>query len=460
MKRVAVLLMISLAVMGQTQKKTSQKKSTVPASTQPAPPPTAEEYKGLQDYPIASLTVEGNSIYTREAILAVAGIRIGEKANQQRFETARDRLLATGAFDSVGYRYFNAADGKSYDAAFEVVEAVPVYSYRVEELPISPEEVQKLLQANDPLHAPVIPATRPRVEFYQRLFQAFLAREKRFDGQIAGRIESDGTGENLSMVFRPGGALLPVVATVNFTGNTAVPMESIKPPITVAAVGVAFNEARFRQMLALTVKPVYESRGRLGVKFPKIETTPSKQVKGLDVMVTVDEGQVFHLGKVTFQGKNPTKQRYDQIAKFRKGDIADMNAVREETERLEKHLKRQGYIRASVKSHREVDESKLNLDLVVDVDAGDQFTFRTLKIEGLDIESEHVLRKMWGMEAGRPFNPEYPQTFLNRVRDEQIFDNLGTPRSLETIDENGLAIDVTLQFGAAAKVNPLLKSTP
>lgn len=456
MKRLVLFLLISLVAFGQAQKK--RPAITIPA--QPAPPPTSEEYKGLQEFPIASLRVEGNSRYSQKAILAVAGIKIGEKANQARFELARDRLIASGAFDSVGYRYFNAEDGKSYDAAFEVVEAVPVYPTRFEELPITPEETKKLLQTNDPLYGPAIPATRPKVEFYQRLLQIYLAREKGFDGIVVGRVESDGTGENLSIVFRPGGAQLPVVATVNFVGNTAVPTANLKPPISMVAIGVPFNEARFRQMLALTVKPIYEARGRLNVKFTDIKTEPSKQVKGMDVTVMVDEGQVYHLGKVSFQGKNPTEHRFDKVAKFRTGDIADMSAVREEVERLTKHFKRLGYIHTVVTPQRQVDDSKQNLDLLIDVDLGEQFKFRSVKFEGLDIESQHVLTKMWGMQPGRPFNPDYPQVFLDRVRDEQIFDNLGTPRSVEKIDENELAVDVSLLFGKAAKANPLLKSEP
>lgn len=456
MKRSAVLLLICLAAFGQAQKK----RPAAVKPQQPAPPPTSEEYQGLQEFPIRSLTVEGNSVYSQKAILAVAGIKLGEKANNARFEAARDRLLATGAFDSVGYRYFNAEDGKSYDAAFEIVEAFPVYPTRFEELPITPEEVKKLLQANDPLYGPTIPATRPKVEFYQRLLQAYLSKNKGFDGMVAGRVESDGTGANLSIVFRPGGAQLPVVATVNFTGNTAVPATNLKPPISMVAIGVPFNEARFRQMLALTVKPLYEARGRLGVKFPKITTEPSKQVKGLDVTVTVDEGQVYNLGKVTFQGKNPTEQSFDKIAKFRTGDIADIKTATEEIERLQNHFRRQGYLRAVITPHRQVDEAKHNLDLLIDVDLGDQFTFQSMKIEGLDIESEHVLRKMWGMQAGRPFNPDYPKVFLTRVKEEQIFDNLGEPRSEEKIDENQLSVEVTLLFGSAAKAKPLLRSDP
>ena len=49
-----------------------------------------------------ALTVEGNRNYTREQVLAVAGLKVGQLAGKPEFEAARDRLTATGVFETVG----------------------------------------------------------------------------------------------------------------------------------------------------------------------------------------------------------------------------------------------------------------------------------------------------------------------------------------------------------------------
>ena len=52
-----------------------------------------------------ALTVEGNRNYTQEQVLSVAGLKIGQLAGRAEFEAARDRLTATGVFETVGYKF-------------------------------------------------------------------------------------------------------------------------------------------------------------------------------------------------------------------------------------------------------------------------------------------------------------------------------------------------------------------
>src|ERR1700730_9658879 len=63
----------------------------------PAPAPTK--------WPIESLRVEGNRNYTADQVLAVARLKVGEVAGKPAFDAARDRLVASGAFETVGYRF-------------------------------------------------------------------------------------------------------------------------------------------------------------------------------------------------------------------------------------------------------------------------------------------------------------------------------------------------------------------
>src|ERR1700757_2152316 len=54
-----------------------------------------------QRWPIASIAVEGNRMYTTAQVLAVAGLKVGQTAGKSDFEAARDRLVACGAFENV-----------------------------------------------------------------------------------------------------------------------------------------------------------------------------------------------------------------------------------------------------------------------------------------------------------------------------------------------------------------------
>jgi outer membrane protein assembly factor BamA len=250
------------------------------------------------------------------------------------------------------------------------------------------------------------------------------------------------------------------VAEVKFTGQAVIPSAALRNAINGVAIGTIFNETRFRQLLATTIKPLYEERGRLRVTFPKVTVERSKEVNGLNVMVTVDEGESFNLGDIRMQGRNLPEAELMRAADFKMGDLANMTAVNEGVERMRNVLRRLGYIGAVATPDRLVNDQNKVVDLVIDIDPGDQFMMRALKVQGLDIESEPVIRKMWGLKEGKPFNPEYPDVFLNRVRVDQVFEELGEARSALTIDRAAKAVDVTLLFGRAAKAKSILKSAP
>ena len=83
---------------------------------------------------------------------------------------------------------------------------------------------------------------------------------------------------------------------------------------------------------------------------------------------------------------------------------------------------------------------------MITIEPGKRFVYGTLDIKGLDILSEPVIRKMWTPKVGQPFNPEYPDFFLSRIREEGMFDNLGKTKSEVKLDDTSGTADVTLYF--------------
>jgi outer membrane protein assembly factor BamA len=409
----------------------------------------------LKEFPVSALSVEGNRAYPVDAILRVAQVKIGDPARKDLFEAARDRLLATGAFDSVGYRYFTASDGVSYEAVFQLEEAFPMYPFRVEDLPAGVPDVQKWLRDNDPLSGPKIPATRIKIERYASLIQQ-LAGKAGFSGQITGKVEADAP-EKLLIVFRPAG-VSPVVAEVRFQGNQAIPETVLRQAILGVALGVRFQEARFRQLLETSVRPVYEERGRLGVSFGEVKTERSTQVNGLNVRVTLTEGPIFELGEIKLAGPDGLREaELMAAAALKPGEAANMTAVQEGIERMRQSLRRAGYMMAVLTPERTLDADAKRVRIKILADPGSLYAFRRLLVRGLDIETEPVIRKLWTMKEGQPFNPDYPDQFLQRVRDGGIFDNLGKTRSSIAIHQAEKTVDVTLEFGGAAERQSILK---
>jgi hypothetical protein len=50
------------------------------------------------------------------------------------------------------------------------------------------------------------------------------------------------------------------------------------------------------------------------------------------------------------------------------------------------------------------------------------------------------------MERGDPFDAAYPAYFLDRIRAEQMFDNLENTKWTQEVDETSKSVEVTLIF--------------
>jgi len=100
---------------------------------------------------------------------------------------------------------------------------------------------------------------------------------------------------------------------------------------------------------------------------------------------------------------------------------------------------------------RHPDDKKKTVDLVFKPELGTQYMFGKLTVEGLDILSEPSVRKLWTMKEGKPFNADYPDYFLEQIREQGLFDGLGKTRSSLKVDEQNRIVDVTLSFGASTE---------
>jgi outer membrane protein insertion porin family len=407
-------------------------------------PPAKTSAKAPTRWPIEGLRVEGNQNYTSEQILAVAGLKVGEMAGKAEFEAARDRLVAAGAFERVGYRFEPSASGKGYAASFQVVEFAEVYPFRFERLGVAPEQLEEWLKRSDPLFGAKIPATREVLERYSRQIEEFLAT-KNIKEKVIGKVTADAP-ERLVVVFRPA-APLPSVAEVKFTNNKVIPAKTLQNAVAGTAVGSVYTEERFRQILDMSIRPLYEARGRVRVAFRNIQTEKAKEVKGLVVTVEIAEGESYELGEVRFEGEGLPEQELRKAGDFKTGDVANFTEIQAGLERVKKRLRRKGYMHPEARVERHIQDKRKTVDLTVQVDKGPQYVFGKLMLEGLGMHGEAAIKRLWTLKPGAPFNANYPDYFLQRVREDGIFENLGKTKSTLKIDEQSRTVDVTLCFG-------------
>ncbi|MCU0246573.1 MAG: hypothetical protein MUC42_08360, partial [Bryobacter sp.] len=350
----------------------------------------------------------------------------------------------TGMFETIGFKFEPSADRKGYDATFEVVEITPLLPFQFEELPVEASKIIAHLKSVDPLYGGRIPATKPMLERYSGLIESFLAAQGKPE-KVVGRVQAD-QPEKLYVLFRPA-KLPPAVVQVAFQGNDVLPSGMLQQAMNAVATGLVYKEDRFRELLKTQVVPLYEARGRIRVQFPKITATPAAEINGVNVTVMVVEGDSYNLGAVRVTGANEREML--KVAGLKPGSLADFDRINAGIEEMRRALRRQGFLEVSATPERKHDDAKKVVDLDVVIVAGRQYAMGKLTIEGLDIQTEPYIRKLWTLAEGKPYNAEYPDFFLKEIREKQLMDDLGETKSIPTVDEARRTVDVKLIFKAA-----------
>ncbi len=450
MRWLLLLLMIAVAPgFGQTQTPPTPKKApakTTPAkkapakAASPAPPPTS--------WPIRSFAVEGAPDYTRDQVLAASGLALGQVAGTVEFDAAYDRLLATGAFETVSYRFDPGSDG-NIAAVFELTETGPILPMQFLDLSVPDADLMNVFKSNDPLFLPSkLPANAKVIDRYIQWTQEYLASKG-----VPQKVAADVTPwpDELTILFRPAKSF-PVVAEVTFEGNRLVPQSALREAVAGAAVGAAYTEVGFRQILDSSVRPVYEARGRVRVAFTSLRTEPATDVIGVRVFVTVDEGESYKLAQVDVTGVPPTFAAAEllKIGEFQTGDVANFDRINQGLASIGKELRLAGYLDNRVSADRDIRDAEKVVGLVVRVESGVRYLMGKLNITGLDLTAEAEIRRIWSLKEGQPFNPDYPESFLSGVRTEGLFDNLGATEATTKKNEAKATVDVTLTFAGAA----------
>src|SRR6185369_6410474 len=110
-----------------------------------------------------------------------------------------DRLLATGVFETVGYRFAPAAGSGGYEASFEVVEVEPVYPVRFESLSPPDAELRAFLHKKDPFFGAKIPATEAILKRHSSAIEEYLSSKGQAE-KISGKVVAE-SADKFSIVF-------------------------------------------------------------------------------------------------------------------------------------------------------------------------------------------------------------------------------------------------------------------
>src|SRR3954454_4366234 len=405
-----------------------------PSAAQKAPPPGV----------LHTVTVKGNHQYSVEAIFRQSGLRIGQRISAAILEQARLKLQQTELFNNVSDEFrFSGTVPPAYDVSFEVTENEQVFPMRFERLGVSPDEVRQYLKDHVDLYSDRIPGTQGVLNRYTAAVQEFVAKSN--SGlKVKAQVSNDDPKE-LTVLFTTN-APAPTISQVQVSGNQAVDSGTILRAVNLVAVGVPLSDARLQMILDKAIKPLYAAKGYAAVTFPKIDTTPSTSNLGVVVNVEIKEGPLFKFGSIRFRGNGMDQEEIRSNIPFKPGQTFNGEQVENFRIDLIHRMKRSGLLDANITAETEPDDTKRAVNIVYSVTPGAVYSFQKLDIRGLDINTEPAIAKLWGEKPGTPFNPDYPEFFLNRVKEQGVLDNLSEAKSDYSSDPSTHGVTVYLNF--------------
>jgi outer membrane protein insertion porin family len=392
-----------------------------------------------------SVAVKGNRLYPSAAIVEESGLKTGERVSAAAIEEARKRLQDTELFANVTDEYrFSTPQPVEYDVVFEVSENTQLFPFRFERLGVPEDALRKYLREHVDLYSERIPGTDGVLQRYSAAIQEYLSQSGAKEMKVHAMVSNDDPRE-LAVVFSPITAA-PTISQVIVTGNQAVDSGSILRAVNSVAIGVPYSDTRLETILNGAIKPLYAAKGYAEVTFPKIETEPSKNDRGVVVKVEIKDGPAFKFGSIRFRGTGMDQDEIRANIPFKPGAPFNSELVDNFRLGLAHRLRRHGYLDATVLTDTQTDDSKHAVNVTYTVAPGAIYNFQTLDIKGLDESTEPVIAKLWGEKAGGPFNPDYPEFFLKKVEEQGIFDHLADTKSDYTADASTHNVTVHLYF--------------
>jgi outer membrane protein insertion porin family len=395
-----------------------------------------------QKYPLRAIEIVGARNFDRDRIAALTGLKIGAMVDKNDFDRALANLDDAGVFETIEYRYTPQGDG--YKLILTVQEVEQLYPVRLEGFKEPEEKLLVLLREKVPLFAERVPSTGTMALRIGNALQQHWS-EAGEESKIIGRLAPIEDGK-LAMLFQPE-TELQTIAFVTFDGSQAIHPIELQRVFNPTAMGEAYSKSRLMELLHFNIRPLFEEKGRMDVQFEETSVEPDPGSSGLLIKVAVTDGPDYKYGKIEKpEAFGLPDDVVGKIFKFDPGDPADMKLVRDAQGQLDERYRRNGYLRADTKLETAIDHEAHTVDLAWKVTPGPQYKLRRLYIKGLDILSEPVVRKRWGMQIGDPFDAGYPAYFLDRIRAEQMFDNLENTKWTREIDETSKTVEVTLVF--------------
>jgi outer membrane protein assembly factor BamA len=427
------------------------------------PSVSGQQTAPAQTLRLSSIEITGLQRVTKEQVMGMSGLEVGQKIDVAMLDAAAERLANSGLFANLSYRIRGNRDQAI--VTFEVEElkgrGLPVVFDNF--VWFTDEEIRSAIRREVPTFNGTAAESSTITASITKALQRLL-EERKIQGQVEYTPSANLSGGNSKHVFSVKGASAKICA-VSFPGTVNVP-ESELVKHSKSLMGGEYSQEFVSAYASANLIPVYRERGHLRATFD----SPSARL-GMDasesckdaVVITlpVNEGVSYLWDKAEWSGNDSyTAGELEAALMMKAGELANGLKIDEGINAVQKIYGRKGFLRAAARTEALFDDVNRRVAYRVSITEGPQFRMGKLKFTGLPDDLTLRLRHRWQLREGAIYDDTYLAEFTKKnvreVLDSALREGTLKPgsrlkmESSVTPDQKTLSVDVQLNFKSAA----------
>ena len=248
----------------------------------------------------------------------------------------------------------------------------------------------------------------------------------------------------------------PAISDIRFSGNKDIPKDQLQEALQQVGIakGRVFNRSVLER-LERELRAQYFARGKYNVQIDvQVESLPRNRV---DIDITISEGQVAKIRKVTIVG-NEDFDEEDLLDEFDSGlpswwaifssrDEYSKQKLGGDLERLRTGYLDEGYAKFDIESTQvTITPDKRDIYITVNVDEGAQYKVRSVKLAGNLLVPESELMELVSIKPGDIFARTEVTSSITRITDRFGEDGyaFANVNAIPELDEETKEVDLTL----------------
>lgn len=400
---------------------------------------------------IARIETEGLQSLSRENVIAMTELKVGDPFSVGAVDGAAQRLIDSGLFKNVGYRTRTAGDAVTISFQLEELKtnSSPVVFDNF--IWFSDEDLAAVVKSVLPSFAGTIPDTGKSAEMIRQALQTLLV-DRKFPGTVEYTLTDTGH------LFRVGGMPLNI-CTLHFPGAQTVPEQKL------IETTKSSTDLNYSRQAALTfpkygLYPLYREVGHLkatfGAPIAKPDTNPGCE-GGVDLTIPVNEGLAYSWAKADWRGNQIfSPDTLESAVGMKVGEVANGKKFDKGLRAVEKLYGTKGHIDAHFNADPSFDDAAQQVTFRINVSEGPEYKMGAVTFQGFSEDDAEALKQKWKLGVGAVYDEGYPGRFLSEDG-AAIFSRILRSRQSQgrpvpnvnikgTPNRHALSVDVTIEI--------------